>query len=43
MRGNGWMQDQNMNSVFEPETKDGNIYHYDITDQTEFFDIESST
>lgn len=37
------MQDQNMNSVFEPETKDGNIYHYDIQDQTEFFDIESST
>ena len=43
MRGNGWMQDQNMNSVFEPETKDGNIYHYDIQEQTEFFDIESST
>jgi len=31
-----------MNSVFEPELKDSNIYQYDIQDP-EFFDIESST
>ncbi len=32
-----------MNSVFEPESKDHLNYNYDIQDQTEFFDIESST
>jgi len=31
-----------MNSVFEPEINDGNIYNYDIQ-ESEFFDIESST
>lgn len=32
-----------MNSLFETEAKDQNIYNYEISKPADFFDIESST